>query len=175
MRYQLAKAQECMQNHANQHRRDVSFTVGDFVYLKLQPYRQTTVAFRSNLKLSPRFYGPYEIVEKIGPVAYRLAFPKGSLIHNVFHVSKLRKHIGHVQSISSQLPPISEEATVLPQPEAVLAHREVQKGKYRPKLEVLIKWKGAPVEDATWENAWQLRKAFPSFILEDKDVLGEGN
>ena len=45
LRYQLAKAQERMQNHSNQHRRDVTFTVGDFVYLKLQPYRQTTVAF----------------------------------------------------------------------------------------------------------------------------------
>ena len=108
------------------------------------------MAFRSNLKLSPRFYGPYEIVEKIGPVAYRLARPKGLLIHNVFHVSKLRKHIGPVQSVSSQLPPVNEEATVLPQPEVMLTRREVQKGKYRPKLEVLIKWKGAPVEDATW-------------------------
>ena len=108
-------------------------------------------------------------------MAYRLARPKGSLIHNVFHVSKLRKHIGPVQSVSSQLPPVSEEATVLPQPEAVLAHRKVQKGKYRPKREVLIKWKGAPVEDATWENAWRLCKTFPSFILEDRDVLEEGN
>ena len=103
-----------MKNFADQGRREMEFAVGDLVYLKLHPYRQSTVAFRSSLKLSPRFFGPYAIVEKIGHVAYRLALPLGSQIHDVFHVSKLRRHLGPVTHVSSQLPPLSADDTVLP-------------------------------------------------------------
>lgn len=87
----LLQAQDRMVSLANLRHRDVQFEVGDYVYLKLQPYRQSTVAFRANLTLAPRFYGPYSIVERVGPVAYMLALPPNSCIHNVFHVSLLRK------------------------------------------------------------------------------------
>lgn len=128
------------------------------------------MAFRGSLKLSPRFYGPYEILEKMGAVAYRLALPTGSKIHNVFHVSLLRKHLGPLTQATTQLPPVSNDSIVLPQPEAVLDRRVVQKGKYRPKEEVLIKWQGAPLEDATWENSWRMTRTYPNFILAVKDT-----
>jgi len=89
-----------MTSHANQRRREVSFEVGDYVYLKLQPYRQTTVTFRSSLKLSPRFYGPFQILSKVSLVAYRLDLPKDYQIHDVFHVSLLRKHLGSINHAS---------------------------------------------------------------------------
>jgi hypothetical protein len=57
---------------------------GDWVYLRLQPYRQMSVTWGCNLKLSPRFYGPFLIVRKIGAVAYQLELPLGSCIHPVF-------------------------------------------------------------------------------------------
>jgi len=148
----LRLAQERMTSHANQWRREVSFEVGDYVYLKLQPYRQTTVAFRSSLKLSPQFYGPFQILSKVGLVAYRLDLLKDCQIHNVFHVSLLRKHLGSITPLSSQLPPLAYDSSVLPQPASILARCEIQKGKYRPKAEVLLKWVGASEDDATWEN-----------------------
>jgi hypothetical protein len=153
-----------MKCQVDQWRREVSYEVSDFVYLKLQPYRQTSMAFRSSLKLSPRYFGPYQIIEKVGPVPYRLALPLGSLIHNVFHVSMLKKHVGPVTTISTQLPPVSDEANILPQPETVLDRRVIQKGQYRPKVEVLIKWKGASADDATWEDERRLAKSYPAFL-----------
>ncbi|KAA8540964.1 hypothetical protein F0562_024898 [Nyssa sinensis] len=163
LRRNLQLAQERMKSQANQHRREVSFNIGDYVYLKLQPYRQTSIAFRGSLKLSPRFYGPYKVIERVGPVAYKLDLPVGSLIHDTFHVSLLRKHLGTIAPTSPDLPPVAADSTILPQPESILARREVQKGKYRPKSEVLIKWVGTPVEDATWETEWRFRRAYPSF------------
>jgi hypothetical protein len=68
LRYNLSLAQNRMKCQANRHRRDISFEVGDHMYLKLQPYRQSSVAFQASMKLSPRFFGPYQIVGKVGPV-----------------------------------------------------------------------------------------------------------
>ncbi|KAJ8751836.1 hypothetical protein K2173_026032 [Erythroxylum novogranatense] len=164
----LKQARDRMKSLADQHRRDVEFEVGDYVYLKLQPYRQSSVAFRASMKLSPRFYGPFRIIARIGSVAYRLELPSGTRIHNVFHVSRLRKFLGDRPVASPDLPPSTEESPVLPQPEKVLAHRVIQKGKYRPKKEVLVKWIGASPEDATWEDTRRLQRTYPSFTLEDK-------
>lgn len=170
----LKNSQERMKARADLRRREVAFEVGDMVFLKLQPYRQSTVAFRSSLKLAPRFFGPYRVLERIGPVAYRLQLPPGSQIHDVFHVSLLKKKLGPIVAISQDIPSVSVDSNILPQPEAILQSRIVQKGKYRPKTEILVQWKGAPDEDATWENKWRFLRTYPSFNLEDKDIPSGG-
>ena len=64
------------------------------VYLRLQPYRQSSLKRSGVEKLKPRFYGPYRVIRKVGEVAYELELPEGSQVHNVFHVLRLKKAIG---------------------------------------------------------------------------------
>ena len=92
----LATAQHWMKMNADCHRCELEFAPGDFVYLRLQPFRQLSVRTRGNMKLSPCFYGPYQVMERVGKVAYRLALPIDSRIHLVFHVSQLKKQLGHL-------------------------------------------------------------------------------
>ncbi|KAL6209665.1 hypothetical protein ACLB2K_020605 [Fragaria x ananassa] len=73
--------------------KDLEFQVGDWVFLKLSPWKWV-IRFGKRGKLSPRYIGPYEIIERVGSLAYRLVLPPElSRIHNVFHVSMFRKYI----------------------------------------------------------------------------------
>jgi hypothetical protein len=170
LRRNLIDAQGRMKSRADLHRWEVTFQVGDYVFLKLQPYRQKTIAFRSSLKLSPRFFSPFKVLARIGPVAYKLDLPTGSRIHNVFHVSLLKKQWGDIaKDTVITLSPITSDVVVLPEPEAVLDRRVIQKGKYRPRTEILVKWKGALPEDSSWENLWRFAKTYPQLNLADKE------
>ena len=64
------------------------------VYLRLRAYQQSTLKQKGAEKLKPRFYGPYRVIYRIGEVAYELELPTGSWIHNIFHVSCLKKALG---------------------------------------------------------------------------------
>jgi len=68
--------------------------VGDLVFLRLKPYNKSTLKRSGVEKIKPRFYGPYKIIRKVGEVAYELELPLNRKIHNVFHVSYLKKVLG---------------------------------------------------------------------------------
>ncbi|KAL9659197.1 hypothetical protein QQ045_018673 [Rhodiola kirilowii] len=93
--------------------RDVQFQVGDLVLVKLQPYRQKSLRQTTNQKLSPKYYGPFPMLDRIGSVAYKLDLPQEAKIHPVFHISCLKKFHGSN---------IGEEPPVLPVAQPTEAH-----------------------------------------------------
>jgi hypothetical protein len=87
IRRRLLEAQSRQKSYADNRRRELRFEEGDFVYLKVSPMRGVR-RFQVKWKLAPRFVGPYPIIGKVGPAAYRLELPESMFdIHNVFHVS----------------------------------------------------------------------------------------
>jgi hypothetical protein len=159
----LQQAQNRMKNQADKKRTERVFVEGDWVYLRLQPYRQKSVAMRKNLKLSPRFYGPFQILKKIGSVAYKLNLPSQSLIHPVFHVSCLKQKLGHQAKPLPTLPPTDKHGEIHPEPENIV-NRHMVKKNGRAITEVLVHWKGAALEDDTWETLWKLQQQYPHLV-----------
>ncbi|KAL6316337.1 hypothetical protein AAG906_017972 [Vitis piasezkii] len=140
-----------------------SFNIGDLVYLRLQPYKQQSVVQRRNLKLSPRFYGPYRVLEKIGTVAYRLELPPEAKIHPVFHVSCLKEKLGERHQLVVTLPPADKDGVIRPEPEEIL-HRRLKKKKNHAVTEVLVKWKGLGEDEASWVEYSTLVNEFPDLV-----------
>lgn len=149
----LARAQQRMKIQADKHRSERQFAVGDSVYLKLQPYVQSSLAPRSNQKLAFRFFGPFLVIAKVGSVAYKLALPASSHIHPVFHVSQVKKVVP--SSVTVDQLPVSLVGFQIP--ELVLQRCLDSKGN----TQALIKWSGLPPSLATWENLEAVQQAFP--------------
>nr|CAD1818592.1 unnamed protein product [Ananas comosus var. bracteatus] len=124
-REKLVTAQSRQRSYANKRRKDLEFAVGDRVFLKVSPMKGVK-RFGLRGKLSPRYVGPYEVLERIGPVAYRLALPpKLAGVHNVFHVSNLRKYFRNSSHVLEYEPvELHEDVTYEEFPVSILAREE---------------------------------------------------
>lgn len=134
----LHRAQQRMKHQVDKNRQERTFQVGDSVFLKLQPYVQSSLAPRANQKLSFKFFGPFKILSKIGPVAYKLDLPASASIHPVFHVSQLKKALPSTHQVSPSIPTISDSRQF---PEQILAKKMLSQG-FSSVQQVLIKWSG---------------------------------
>lgn len=158
----MTKAQARIKYYVDNKRTNREFAVGDMVYLKLQPYRQTFLALRKNLKLSSKYYGPYAITARIDVVAYRLALPPESKVHPVFHVSLLKKKKDDRLMVQSTLLSTGSDGQFWVQPVAIL-QRQMVKRNNTTAVRVLVQWFNLPSEDTTWEDYQFLRAKFPNF------------
>jgi hypothetical protein len=116
----LQRARQHMKATADKKRTDRVFAVGDWVYLKLQPYVQRTLATRSNPKLAFRYFGPFQVLQRVGATSYKLELPESCKIHPVIHVTQLRQAVPPSASVHAELP---APAAAVPEPVAVLETR----------------------------------------------------
>jgi hypothetical protein len=105
-----------MKEQANQHKTKIEFEIGDWVFVKLQPYKKLSLKKKGNNKLTPRLYRPYEINKKISQVAYGLDLPTKSFIHNFFHASYLKKVLGKHHTSQTTLPMLNGEGKIVLEP-----------------------------------------------------------
>lgn len=161
LKERLQQAQNRMKLYADKKRSERVFQVGEMVLLKLQPYSQSSLVNRPCPKLAMKFFGPYKIVEKIGPAAYKLDLPADCLIHPVFHVSQLKEFTPDHTPVFSSLPAIPTLDCAQLEPEKILDRRLTKKGNTAI-TQVLIKWHKLPEDMATWEDYYVLKTMFPS-------------
>lgn len=127
LQFHLTRAQHRMKQMKDKYRSKRAFDVGDWVYLKLQPYRQISISQQPFNKLASKYYGPFQIIKKVGQVAYTLLFPDSVKIHLTFHVSLVKKCYQFPTRIS--LPSILDITSPLcPKPEVILQRRMIKKG-----------------------------------------------
>ncbi|WVZ84131.1 hypothetical protein U9M48_031192 [Paspalum notatum var. saurae] len=143
---------------------DLTFKVDDFVYLKVSPMRGIR-RFNMKGKPAPRYIGPFKIVERKGEVAYKLELPPNlSRIHNVFHVSQLKKCL---RVPEEQAPPegpdVREDLTYTEHPVKILETSERVTRNRRVKM-CRVQRKHHTEDEATWEREEELRATYPGLF-----------
>ena len=100
------------------------FQVGDMVFLRLQPYKQSSLKVSGAKKLKPCLYGPYQILRRIGEVACEIELLENRRIHNIFHVSRLKKVLEKHINPCGDLPPLDSEGKLILENEIILERRD---------------------------------------------------
>ena len=148
------------------------------MFLKVSPWKKV-LRFGRKGKLSPRFIGPYEISERVGPVAYRLILPPElEKIHDVFHVSMLRRYRSDPSHlISPSEVEIQADMSYEEEPMRILA-REVKELRNKRVPLVKVLWLKHGIEEATWETESSMKERYPNLftgkIFGDENFLSGG-
>lgn len=160
----LKTAQSCQKSYSDIRRRDLEFKEDDWVFLKVSPMKGI-MRFGKKGKLSPRYAGPYRIIQRISQVAYKLKLPpEMSLVHPVFHVSMLKKVVGDPSTIVLvEIIEVNEELSYEEVPVAIL-DRQVRKLRNKEFASVKVLWRNQQVEEATWEVEEEMRKKYSHFF-----------
>lgn len=166
IRERLLQAQDYMKQQHDKSRREVMYDVGDWVWLRLH-YRIASAIKDGSSKLCPHFYGPFKVVDKVGTVAYRLQLLARACIHDVFHVTLLKKVEGTPPTNPIRLPDFLH-GRVVPAPSSI----------FRARLncvtwELLVQWTGCSATDATWVKLSDFKDRYPTFQLEDELFFNE--
>ncbi|XP_022155143.1 uncharacterized protein LOC111022284 [Momordica charantia] len=157
-------AQSRQKSYADVRRRALENDVGDHVFLRVAPVKGV-LRFGMKGKLSPRFIGPFEIFERIGPVAYWLALPPSlNAVHNVFHVSMLRKYVHDPSHVLDYEPLQVDETLCYKEVPIEIVARETKVLRNRAIDLVKVLWRNYQVEEATWEREDEIRARYPELF-----------
>lgn len=166
LKFHLQRAQNRMKMQIDKHRTDRSFVVGDWVWLKLQPYKQKTVRNVANEKLGAKFFGPFQVLEKVGTVAYKLKLLEDAQIHPVCHVSQLKKVRGTLPNVAHIPAMYQGQGSDFILTPAVIVERRMVKHRNQAQVQYLVQWEGYPESEATWEFAVEFEAKYPNFVIE---------
>ena len=153
------------------YRRDIEYVVGDKVFLKVSPWKRI-LRFEKHKKLSPRYIGPYKVIERIGPLAYKLALPlELSQIHNVFYISMLRRYRSDPRHVLKESEiEITENLTYVEEPIEILG-KEIRKLRRKEIPIVKVKWSHHQTpREATCKVEEYMRSKYPH-LFEDSGKL----
>ncbi|XP_035845384.1 uncharacterized protein LOC118491599 [Helianthus annuus] len=164
VRAHLKAAQDRQKSYADKRRRPIEFQIGDRVMLKVSLWKGI-IWFRKRGKLSPRFIGPFKIIERVDKVAYRLELLEElSGIHSTFHVSHLQKcladetayiHYGDIE--------VDDKLSYVVKPIAIL-DRKIKSLRNKEIDQVKVKWEHRKGSDTTWESEEEMRHLYPSLF-----------
>ncbi|XP_022158316.1 uncharacterized protein LOC111024826 [Momordica charantia] len=151
-------------SHADIRRKELEFVIGERVFLRVAPVKGI-LRFGKKGKLSARFIGPFEILEFIGPVAYRLALPPSlAAVHNVFHVSMLRKYIHDPSHVLDPEPLQLDESLCYEEVPVKIFANETKLFRNRTIHLVKVLWRNHQVEEATWEREDDIKARYPELL-----------
>jgi hypothetical protein len=160
----MKASQSRQKSYYDKKRKHVEFQEGDHVFLRVTSTTGVGRALKSK-KLTSKFIGPYQISERIGKVAYRIALPVTlSNLHDVFHVSQLRKYVSdpsHV--IESDDIQVKDNLTIETIPLRIEG-REVKKLRNKEIASVKVIWGGPAGENATWELESKMKSSYPDLF-----------
>jgi hypothetical protein len=148
-----------MKTHADKHRSGRHFNMGNWVFLKVQPYVQQSIAERASHKLAFRFFGPFQVEARVGEVSYKLRLPPKALIHLVSLLRQVQPPATDEDVRMAPLVPEDGQA-ILDEPAQVLQCRPYLRGS-TVRTQALVQWTSLSASLATWEDEAQLRARFP--------------
>eukprot|EP00253_Pinus_taeda_P003209 PITA_03209 len=164
VRNNLKATQDWQKNFADQKRSFREFQVGDHVYIRVRA-KKSTLQWIGCAKLQPRFCEPFQNLGQIGLVAYQLALPIHIRVHNVFHVSLLKKYIYDLKHVINwENIQVESEGEFLVETLGILYRREVTLRK-RVITQVKVQWQHYELEEATWEDEQVMKETFPIFFF----------
>jgi hypothetical protein len=167
----LAKARQRMKKFADEKRRPLEFAVGDMVMLKL-PHKVLRKFRRGIIHkgLMPKYDGPFEVMKRVGSVAYKLKLPERLKIHPTFHVSLLKPYHGDLEEPARNKPrraPPNVHKEFELKVEKILDHKREGQHKKNWRNFFLVQWKGLPASEATWERdttLWQFEDEVQNYL-----------
>ncbi|KAK8936472.1 hypothetical protein KSP39_PZI012649 [Platanthera zijinensis] len=164
IRERLLIAQDRQAKYYNAKHRNVEFAVGDWVYLKIKPLKGVS-RIRRLKKLSPRYLGPFEVLERVGEAAYRLKLSvELSGLHDVFHISVLRKAVQEPsQVIAADQVPVEEGLTTKVKPIS-FEDFEVKRLRNKEIRMVKVRWDNCGREELSWEREQTMREEYPELF-----------
>ncbi|XP_076932647.1 uncharacterized protein LOC143598275 [Bidens hawaiensis] len=171
----LHAARSRQKSYADKRCKPLKFSVGDFVLLKASPW-SGVVRFGKKGKLAPCFVGPFEIIDRVGPVAYRLKLPvELSNIHPVFHVSNLKKCLAEGNlHIPLDEASIDETMHFVEQPVEIMDHMDKVTKQSRILL-VKVRWNSKQGAKFTWEREDHMKLKYPHLFVADSLISGRNS